>query len=111
MLVCVVSPEMPRSAETVDAGGQAVAFPLPPAAAPELAKPVALMAEGLLPAVGAVAVDEDCELHPASRPTAAIPVRADVVIRMSSEAKVSLQQIARIWQFIYTMCGKTKTLQ
>jgi hypothetical protein len=49
--------------------------------------------------------DEDSGPHPASRPTTAIPVRADVVIRMFSEGRAAIEQITMIWRFIYIMFG------
>ena len=104
MLVCVVRPEMPRSAETVDDCGQPVAVPPPDDPEPELAEPDVLAA-GVLPPAAAVDEDEDSGPHPASRPTTAIPVRADVVIRMFSEGRAAIEQITMIWQFIYIMFG------
>jgi hypothetical protein len=104
LLVCVVRPEMPRSAETVDDCGQPAAVPPPDDPEPELAEPDALATE-VLPPAAVVDEDEDSGPHPASRPTTAIPIRADVVIRMFSEGRAAIQQIVRIWQFIYIMFG------
>lgn len=106
LLACVARPEMPRFVETVDACGQLVAVPPPDDPAPALAELDAPAAEALPPAA---AVEEDCELHPASRPTAASPIRADVVIRMFSERRATVKQILRIWRFIYIMFGNIQS--
>src|ERR1700722_1603971 len=106
LLVSEARPEMARSAETVDDCGQPVAVPPPDDPELELAEAGALAAEVLPPAAAADEdEDEDSGPHPASRPTAVTAIRADVVVRMFSESRADIQQIHRIWQFIYIMFG------